>query len=84
VQDELCPIESVDKVMKKFCEGGANIYYQRNTFGNHNRQLGNSKGVVLGYLEDIMYGTNKTGYPAHGCRIETVTLQHDDDVPWMR
>jgi len=82
LNDEYCPGATMDRLVNKYCKNGANVFYQRNVVGNHNRQLANAQRSVITYLEDVLNGRNKTGYPATGCKIETVSIQHDDDVPW--
>jgi len=82
MSDEMCPYGSVNRVVDKWCKQGANIWYQRNTVGAHNRQLGYGQRTVLAYLDDILNNKNQTGYPAQGCKIEQVTVIHDEDVPF--
>jgi hypothetical protein len=81
LEDEMAPYPAVDRVMDKWCKQGANIHYQRNIPGYHNRQLGYGQRYVLAFLEDIMTGSKKSNFPATGCKVETVFAHHDEDVP---
>ncbi len=68
LNDEMCPSESVDRLLDLYCDDGANIYFQKNVIGGHNRQLGDAQKMVVAYLTDIAHGTNVKGYPAKVCK----------------
>ncbi len=76
IDDEMCPIQYVDPVAKKHCENGGNIWYQRNTLGNHNLEGAQRAAAGARFLTDIIEGTRLSGRPETGCKIENGTWDY--------
>ncbi len=82
VDDEMCPIEEVERVVKTFCDKGARAVLHRNVFGNHNEEGTNGRQRSLDFLSDVLEGTNKFNFPAKGCRTDTLTFEQSSSAPW--
>ncbi len=82
VRDEMCPIEYVDPVVQRHCENSGNIWYQRNMLGAHNLEGSNGRQRGLDFLTDVVEGTNITGRPETGCKIEDGTWDYDIRIPY--
>jgi hypothetical protein len=82
VHDEMCPIKSIDDAAKQYCGNGANIWFQRNILGGHNAEGTNGRQRGLNFLTDVVEGTNTTGRPEKGCRIENVIHEQDARIPF--
>lgn len=70
VHDEVTSIEGANELVERYCEYGANIWYQRNTVGDHVEEHENGKARTFQFLQDVLEGN----YSHHGCTVETVTV----------
>ena len=82
INDEMCPIEYLDPVVKRHCDNGANIWHQRNALGNHNLEGTNGRQRSLNFLTDVLDGTNISGRPLKGCKIEDVIVDQNLLIPF--
>lgn len=72
IGDQYCPIVQTDALIKKYCEVGADITYERNTIGTHVSEINNGKGRALSWLWSIF----NESYVPHscGCKVKNVTV----------
>ncbi|KAB8339113.1 hypothetical protein FH972_022049 [Carpinus fangiana] len=70
IKDEVSPVEDTDKLVTRYCEAGANIWYQRNTVGGHSAESTNGNARALQFLTGVLDGV----YNSTGCKIENVTI----------
>ena len=62
IKDQFCPIEWTDATVKRLCDAGAEITFDRNEVGNHVTEIENGKQRVLRFLGAIFeeaYGSNE-------------------------
>ncbi|KAF5695705.1 lipase [Fusarium globosum] len=70
IHDEISPIANTDKLVERYCAVGANILYQRNTFGTHSENFVLGSAAAVQWLAFALLGLNDK---AEGCTIENVT-----------
>jgi hypothetical protein len=56
--------------VKRYCSYGANIWYQRNTEGEHLSEVVNGKPSATQFLQDVLEGR----YEHDGCTVEDVSV----------
>lgn len=71
IKDEISRIEDTDQLVKRYCEVNGNIWYQRNTIGDHSAEAVNGDARAFKFLSDVLGGT----YHQTGCKIENVTVK---------
>ncbi|KAM0717301.1 hypothetical protein Q7P37_007153 [Cladosporium fusiforme] len=76
VHDEVTSIEGTDELVDKYCDYGANVWYQRNTVGDHISEVTNGKARARQFLQDVIEG----GYAHEGCTVEDVAVDVLGDV----
>jgi pimeloyl-ACP methyl ester carboxylesterase len=67
MNDEMSPIKETDDLVAKYCAGGGNILYHRNTLGGHNQELWSSRPRVMRYLHAVLDGDDILEIPETGC-----------------
>ena len=72
VHDEFCPIDQTDATVKRWCDAGAEIRFDRNSVGGHVAEIGNGKPRVVEWLWGIFDETYKPG--AERCVVKDVTV----------
>lgn len=70
VHDQVTSIEGTDDLVQRYCRYGANVWYQRNTEGEHLSEVVNGKPRATQFLKDILDGA----YEHKGCTVEDVTI----------
>ncbi|KAK4556789.1 hypothetical protein LTR86_006360 [Recurvomyces mirabilis] len=70
VQDEITPIADTDDLVKRYCEVGVNILYERNTNAGHLAEETNGDAPAFAWLKEVIGGT----YSHTGCTIRDVFL----------
>ncbi|RSL41378.1 hypothetical protein CEP54_015841 [Fusarium duplospermum] len=77
IADQFCPVDQTDATVDRFCRGGADITYERNTVGEHVSEIENGKLRAFKWL----WGVFDESYepPTAGCRIRNVTVKVDPD-----
>lgn len=74
VEDDVAPAKPVDNMVDSYCNGGANILYQRNSVGNHVDEADNGKPRAVAWLSSVFDGTHESKYGFKGCTIQNVTI----------
>ena len=69
IHDELSAGVDTDKLIERYCEVGASIYYTRNTVGDHVGEYVAGDPRARAWLVSVM----EQGHVEVGCRIETIT-----------
>ena len=77
IEDEFSPISDTDELVKRYCEIGANILYQRNTIGGHMAEANNGADRVFAFLGALFDGSYASKFKASGCTIQNVTTGID-------
>ena len=72
ISDQYCPISRTDALVRRFCNAGVGLTFERNTVGGHVVEIGNAKPRVFELLDSIFKETYQK--PAGGCSIRDVTL----------
>ena len=80
IKDEVALIGPVDKLVDKYCEGGAHVLYQRNTHPDHGGQSHACRPAALAWLRSAFAGRLSKDYPTEKKVIETVTIVEDPDI----
>lgn len=72
IGDQLCPIDQTDATMKRWCESGAEISYERNTVGEHISEIENGKPRAMRWLWSVF---DETYQPVvEGCTSTDVSV----------
>ncbi|KAI1077195.1 LIP-domain-containing protein [Whalleya microplaca] len=53
IGDQFCPVSQTDALVKKFCDVGVDITYERNTVGGHVAEIENGKARAIEWLWSI-------------------------------
>ena len=56
VQDEVTPIGRTDALVRRYCDVGADIAYDRLTLGNHSEGSRNGRAAALAFLRRVLTG----------------------------
>lgn len=78
VHDEISPVEDADALVKGYCQGGANVVYERNGIGGHLAEETNGDARALGALEQMLGGIWKGG--EGGCVVRNVAVNVTDSL----
>ncbi|KAJ4328645.1 hypothetical protein N0V84_000835 [Fusarium piperis] len=78
IADQFCPVDQTDATVGKFCSGGADITYERNTMGEHVSEIGNGKPRAFKWLWSVFDGSYEPS--TAGCRIRNVTVKVDSEI----
>jgi hypothetical protein len=70
IHDEIARIEGTDDFVERYCRYGANIWYQRNTEGEHLSEVVNGKPSATQFLQNVLDGR----YEHDGCTVEDVSV----------
>lgn len=70
IHDQVTSIEGTDDIVRRYCRYGANVWYQRNTEGEHLSEVVNGKPRATQFLQDVLTGE----YEHEGCTVEDVTV----------
>lgn len=70
IHDEVTSIDGTDDLVRRYCRYGANIWFQRNTKGNHIQEMTNGEPGARRFLHDVLKGM----YEHNGCTVEDVTV----------
>jgi hypothetical protein len=70
IHDQTSSIEGTDDFVQRYCRYGANIWYQRNTVGEHLSEIVNGKPRAKHFLQDVLGGV----YEHEDCTVENVTI----------
>lgn len=70
VQDEATDIVGTDDLVARYCRYGANVWYQRNTKGDHTSEWINGLPRAQKFLHQVLDGT----YSHEGCTVEDVAV----------
>ena len=68
--DEVTSINGTDDLVQRYCRYGSDIWFQRNTVGNHIQEATNGKPAAKAFLQSVLEGTYEHG----GCTVEDVTV----------
>jgi hypothetical protein len=71
IGDNFSAIADTDALVEKYCNVGANILYQRNTFGNHVTEFVIGDNRAFKWLTEVLTGSSHT--PPQGCLVQNVT-----------
>jgi hypothetical protein len=78
ISDEVSPIQETDALVKRYCDLGANILYQRNTVGDHFSEQTNGDARAVEFLISVLEGprddTSSAPKLSRGCTIQNVTI----------
>ena len=74
VQDDISPIGLTDGVVERYCAGGANVLFQRNTVGDHADEAVSGLPRAYAWLTAVLGGTYASEYNTDGCIVENVTI----------
>lgn len=69
IHDELSAGADTDKLVERYCEVGASIYYTRNTVNDHVGEYVAGDPRARAWLVSVI----EDGHTENGCRIETIT-----------
>ncbi|KAI5468150.1 secretory lipase-domain-containing protein [Mariannaea sp. PMI_226] len=72
IHDEISKVADTDALVKRYCQVGANILYQRNSVGTHAEEALNSLSAAVEWLSAVLTGSYAKAYKSHGCTIENV------------
>ena len=70
IPDEITPIEDTDELVEKWRYVGVNVFYERNTVGDHLAESVNGKTRAVEWLRVVLDGT----YSHEGCTVKDVTV----------
>lgn len=73
IGDQFCPVEQTDVTVKRFCEAGADVTYERNTVGEHVSEIENGKPRAYQFMLTIFDESHEAG--ESGCTINNVTVE---------
>ncbi|KEY74373.1 Sat6 [Stachybotrys chartarum IBT 7711] len=73
IADEVVPIGPTDVTVQRWCDGGADITYERNTVGGHIAEIENGKPRAIQWLWSIFDESYSAQSPE--CRIRDVTVE---------
>ncbi|KAM5343280.1 hypothetical protein ACJ41O_014246 [Fusarium nematophilum] len=79
IEDQFCPIEDTDATVKRFCDAGVRITYERNTVGEHVSEIENGKPRAFKWIQSIFDESYEP--PATECSIRDVTVKVPADEP---
>ena len=77
INDELAPVGDTDKLISYYCEGGANVLYERNTVGGHLADAINGFEASFAFLRAVLEGGYEGVYQSRGCEVRNVTVTVD-------
>ncbi|KPM43898.1 hypothetical protein AK830_g2569 [Neonectria ditissima] len=80
INDEISKVADTDALVKRYCEVGANILYQRNTKGTHSEEAYYGLSAAVQWLAAVLTGSYAEVYEASGCTIQNVT-RNDTSSP---
>lgn len=69
IQDQIVPIEVVDKIVTTYCSAGVNIQYVKNATANHINEEGDGFPGALSWIKERLDGTNAPT----GCVTTTIS-----------
>ncbi|TPX10065.1 uncharacterized protein E0L32_001262 [Thyridium curvatum] len=69
IHDELSAGVDTDKLVERYCEAGASIFYQRDTVNDHGEEAKAGAPRARNWLVSVL----EQGHTEDGCRIETIT-----------
>ncbi|VUC25997.1 unnamed protein product [Clonostachys rosea] len=75
IGDQVCPIDKVDDVVRKWREDGAQVLFERNMAGNHISEIENGKPRAVAWLKQIFDESYETSI----CTIRNVTVETSVD-----
>ncbi|OAP63180.1 hypothetical protein AYL99_02407 [Fonsecaea erecta] len=78
--DEYSHVGDTDTLVARYCEGGANILYQRNLVGNHLDEETNGDARALDWLKAALDGTLMM---PRGCTVQNVTTDNSSHAPFF-
>jgi hypothetical protein len=73
IADEITPIGPTDETVQRWCDGGADITYERNTVVGHISEIESGKPRVIEWLWSVFNESYSPQFPE--CRIRDVTVQ---------
>ncbi|KAK7416539.1 hypothetical protein QQX98_005143 [Neonectria punicea] len=73
IEDQFCPIEDTDATVKRLCDAGVEITYERNTVGDHVSEIENGKPRAFKWIGSVFGESYKP--PATGCSVRNVTVK---------
>ena len=82
MDDRISPIDELDSTVKKYCDAGANVLYNRNLMGGHNGELYNGRGRAMDFLSGVLDGTTALRTPEKGCKEVNLTFDQDPTLPF--
>lgn len=77
IGDELSPVADTDALVERYCEVGANIFYQRNSVGGHLAEYYNGLPAATAFVTAALDGTFAQKYQTTGCTVQNVTISID-------
>ncbi|KAK7433034.1 Trichothecene C-3 esterase [Neonectria magnoliae] len=83
INDEISKVADTDALVKRYCEVGANILYERNTKGTHSEEAYYSLGAAVQWLAVLLTGSYADFYEASGCTIRNIT-RNDTSSPLQK
>ncbi|KAI8650547.1 hypothetical protein NCS57_01388800 [Fusarium keratoplasticum] len=78
IADQFCPVGQTDATVDRFCRGGADITYERNTVGEHVSEIENGKPRAFKWLWSVFDESYEPS--TAGCRIRNVTVKVDSET----
>lgn len=70
IGDQYCPVEQTDATVKRLCDVGAQVIYERNTVGEHVSEIENGRTRVMDWLWTIFDESFQTST----CTVRNVTV----------
>lgn len=78
VHDEISPVRDADALVARYCQGGANVMYERNEIGGHLAEETNGDSRAFEVLVQMLGGTWKGA--DEGCVVRDVRVNVTDSL----
>ncbi|CAK4030945.1 secretory lipase-domain-containing [Lecanosticta acicola] len=78
VHDEISPVEDADALVERYCQGGAEVVYERNGLGGHLAEESNGDARALEVLQRMLEGRWVGG--REGCVVRDVAVNVTDSA----
>lgn len=74
IHDQNAAIAEVDQLFESYCNGGANVWYERNTVGIHDDEFLHGHSRALAFMGSLFEGTYEHMYNPEKCIVKNVTV----------
>lgn len=84
-KDEIALIENVDKLVGKYCDGGAKVWYERNSEATHGGESNCGRPRAVAWLKSAFAGRLEEDYPGERKVVKDVVITEADiDSLWQK